>query len=188
LSKTLFTLYPGKVLYFLGLAMLVGPLYSAETTAADTKLDYLQANHIMRSAAQLILKEHTTYRLLETCAERFPHLAQTANQTKNVWREHHRGITDKSQQIKQFVTHDLAIHNSAFAADNFALQIDQLIYDGVNTAIQELSQKTRKEQHYLCNRMILSVSTGDWNLSNRVKNDYEKVLNYKFNSQSQDRQ
>jgi hypothetical protein len=66
------------------------------------------------------------------------------------------------------VSHSIQDQQSDFSATKFTLDVETLIHNSVTSFRSELANKSRKDRHYLCNRMILSISAGEWDLTQKA--------------------
>jgi len=140
----------------------------ADTLAADNALSYEQAQSQMHAVGQVYLGEQMTLNLLADCAGEFKHLAESADRSKTIWLKNNIATVEKSKRIQDFVSQSIQAKQSDFGAVKFTLDIETLIHNSVTGFRSELASKPRKDRHYLCNRLILSISAGDWDLIKQV--------------------
>ncbi len=143
-------------------------------------LDYQGTQIIIGSAAQVLLKQNTSNTLLGYCANKFKHLSQSAHTASHDWQQKHAKIVLKAKDINRYVAKIIETHESSFAAEKFQLKIDSQVYDSAQKFKNEMIDKSRKQQHYLCNRLILSTAMGEWDLVNTIPEHYQRVNQFKL--------
>ena len=127
-----------------------------------------QAYKLMQAVGQIYLREQMTLHLLQDCASEFNHLSESAERAKSAWQQNNAQAVSMTGQVQDYVTQAIQSQHSDFEAVKFTLDIETLIHNSVSAFRSELAKKNRKDRHYVCNRMILSVSAGEWNLDQQV--------------------
>ncbi len=156
---------------------------NANEEAAKTKEampGYQDSQIIIGSSAQVLLKQNTSITLLNYCAIKFKHLAKSAHSAAQDWQLKHAVIINKANSINHYVASTIEIRDSSFAAEKFRLKIDAQVYDGAQKFKNEMASKSRKQQHYLCNRLILSTAIGEWDLVKVIPQHVQRVLQFKL--------
>ena len=151
-----------------------------QETVSGPILDYQDTQLIIGSAAQVLLKQNTSNTLLGYCANKFKHLSQSAHTASNDWQQKHAKVISKAKAINRYVGKIIETHDSTFAAEKFQLKIDSQVYDSTQKFKDEMAIKSRKQQHYLCNRLILSTAMGEWDLVNTIPEHFQRVNEFKL--------
>ncbi len=159
------------------------PLIPVSTQAGQTAENglagYAQAQANLHAVGKLRLQAQRIQRTLNLCADRYQHLRESASEALHQWQLTNQPILDKTSRVSETVLQNVRQLNSPFAAEKLALEIDTLISSQVTTFEQDFSQKPRKQQHYLCNRLILSISTGEHDLANTTPAATRLIMEYK---------
>jgi len=149
---------------------------------ASPAVDHEQAQSVMNAVGQIYLREQMTYTLLLDCADEFKHLGESAEHAKQTWQTPNNPIVDKSKRIQDIVAKSIQEQHTDFGAVKFTLDIETLIHNSVTSFRSELSSKTRKQRHYVCNRLILSITAGEWDLSQKVPDAVAVISDFKLES------
>jgi len=152
----------------------------SQDEAKDLTLGYLQTKVIVGSSAQILLKHKTTVTLLNYCATKFTHLSQSAISASHDWQQKHAPYIIKAKAITQYVANSIERHDSSFAAEKFQLKIDAQVYDNTQKIKLEMTNKNRKQQHYVCNRLILSTAIGEWDMNKKIPQHVQRVLQFEL--------
>ncbi len=147
-------------------------------TQSMPPLGYEQAQITMHAVGKVYLREQMTFALLTDCAGEFKHLAESADHAKEAWLKSNTTTVEKSRRIQDIVAHSIQAQQSDFGAVKFTLDIETLIHNSVTHFRSELADKPRKQRHYVCNRLILSITTGEWDLSQQVPNAVEIISEF----------
>ncbi|VAW99586.1 hypothetical protein MNBD_GAMMA21-1649 [hydrothermal vent metagenome] len=166
------------VLLILGVSASIST--ASEEPAKAVMPGYQTSQIIIGSSAQVLLKQNTSITLLNYCALKFKHLAKSAHSAAQNWQLEHAEIINKANAINRYVASTIEIRDSSFAAEKFQLKIDAQVYDGAQKFKSELTSKNRKQQHYLCNRLILSTALGEWDLIKVIPQHVQRVLQFKL--------
>ncbi|MGD8926644.1 MAG: hypothetical protein PVG20_07325 [Thioalkalispiraceae bacterium] len=174
-------LRPGttKLLLFTGL---LGVLLQPGTTCAvkpTPEIDYKQAQPLIQAAGQIYLHQQLTFKLLADCGSKYKHLAESALHAKQVWRKTNHPVVKKSQHIQELVAKSIQKQRTDYDAVKFTLEIEALVNKSVSEFRANLASKGRKQRHYLCNRLILSVTAGEWDLQRKVPKDVTIISQFK---------
>ena len=140
----------------------------AQADNEERLLNHEQAQSAMQAVGQIYLREQITFTLLTDCASEFKHLTESADHAKTSWLNTNATAIEKAKRIQEIVAHSIQIQQSDFGAVKFTLDIETLVHNGVTLFRSELTNKSRKQRHYICNRLILSISAGEWDLHNQV--------------------
>jgi len=172
-------------LLLMGIATLLLPsacleAYSEPDTHNNVILSYQDTQIIVGSAAQVLLKQNTLTTLLNHCATKFKHLHDSAHTASQDWQKKHATIITKAIDINRYISKTIETHDSSFAAEKFYLKIDSQVYDSTQQFKVDLENKSRKQQHYLCNRLILSTAMGDRDLVKVIPEHYQRVNKFKL--------
>lgn len=160
------------------LSMLSSGSY-AENTGTDEALSHEQAQRWMQAVGQIYLREQMTFQLLADCAGEFNHLSESADRARTNWQSTNNPSVKKANRIQDFVTHTIQSQQSDFEAVKFTLNIETLVHNSVSGFRSKLAEKSRKDRHYVCNRMILSISAGEWDLDQQIPEAISIVNTFK---------
>ncbi len=164
-----------KVVVFVTISLLV-----ASNTIAEERLSYQETQIIVAASAQVLLKQNTTRTLLEFCANKFKHLSESAHKASQNWQKQHTEVVNNAITINRSIARTIETYDSIFAAEKFTLKIDSQIYDSTQKIKAEITNKSRKQQHYLCNRLILSTAMGEWDLLKLIPEHVRRVNKFKI--------
>jgi hypothetical protein len=145
----------------------------------NPEIDYQHAQPLIQAAGQIYLHQQLTYKLLADCGTRYKHLADSAQRARQRWQKTNSPVVIKSQHIQELVAESIQKQRTDFDAVKFTLEIEALVNKSVSEFRAELAGKTHKQRHYLCNRLILSVSAGEWDLQRKVPNDVSIISKFK---------
>jgi len=149
---------------------------------ASPSVTHEQAQSVMNAVGQIYLREQMTYTLLLDCAGEFKHLAESADRAKQNWQKSNMLIVEKSKRIQDIVAKSIQEQQTDFSAVKFTLDIETLIHNSVTSFRSELASKTRKQRHYVCNRLILSITAGEWGLNQKTPNAVATISEFQINS------
>ena len=148
------------------------------TTQAESSISHEQAQSLMRAVGQIYLREQMTFHLLADCSREFKHLGESAGRAKEAWLKPNTPTIKKSKRIQERVAESIQAQQSDFGAVKFTLDIETLIHNGVTSFRSELANNNRKQRHYLCNRLILSISAGEWDLSQQLHDEVTIISDF----------
>lgn len=151
---------------------------AVHATQSTPPLGYEQAQIMMQAVGKIYLREQMTFALLVDCTGEFKHLAESANRAKGSWLETNTATVEKSRRVQDIVAHSIQMQQSDFGAVKFTLDIETLIHNSVTRFRSELADKPRKQRHYVCNRLILSITAGEWDLNRQVPNAVEIISKF----------
>ncbi len=152
---------------------------TGNVTGAE-RISLQESQIIVASSAQVLLKQNTTTTLLNYCATTFKHLSKSAQKSATGWQMKHAQIVNKADKINRYVASTIEKYDSIFAAEKFYLKIDSQVYDSTQIFKAEIANKSRKQQHYFCNRLILSTAMGEWDLVNVIPEHVQRVKSFKL--------
>jgi len=155
------------------------PAASDAQTQNTPSLSYQTTQAIMASTAQ-VLKQQAQVKLLDYCSTTFKHLSRSAHNAADDWNNKHRVLITKAKDIKQYIYTNLAQYGSPFVAERLDLKIDAQIHQHNQNVENILVRNSRKRQHYLCNRLILSIAAGEWDLSKQIPEHRQRVLRFEL--------
>ena len=170
---------------FHGLLYLIALMGNNTAQAAPTPseahitLSYEQARQLMPAVGRVLLQQQLTDALLQDCQSVFPHLKDSAGRAQQVWQQNNQATVEQARHIEQWVADSISETQSGMDAERFGLDIDTAIHNGVKQFRQDLADKKRKQRHYLCNRLILAVTAGDWDLKVKVPEDVAVISKFK---------
>ncbi|MGD8783370.1 MAG: hypothetical protein PVG75_02990 [Thioalkalispiraceae bacterium] len=141
------------------------PVYANQPA---TPISHDQAQVLMHAVGQVYLREQLTYSLLADCAGEYKHLSDSASRAKLTWQATNNPTVLKSRHIQELVSQSIQAQRSDYDAVKFTLDVEALINRSVADFRTSLASKSRKQRHYLCNRLILSISAGKWDLQQRI--------------------
>jgi len=170
-----YTITP-SICFTLLLTLPLTPL--AEANNEGRALDHEQAQTVMHAVGQVYLREQMTFTLLADCASEFKHLADSADNAKTTWLKTNTATVEKSRRIQDLVAHSIQTQQSDFGAVKFTLDIETLIHNSVTRFRSELAGKSGKQRHYVCNRLILSITAGEWDLNKQVADSVSTITEF----------
>ncbi len=149
-------------------------LSAALATNTTASVDYSTAKKLLQAVSQVQLNQQKTHSLLLYCGQQFKHLSTSANKAQKHWQQQNQTAIQQSSNVKNHITAQLQQH-SPLAADKLMLEMDALVRQGVTQFKQYLAEQTQKQRHYLCNRLILSVQAGEWDLKTQIPQALETL-------------
>lgn len=141
--------------------------------------NYEQAQRFMQAVAKILLREQLTHTLLDSCSASYAHLKSSAEQSRKKWHDMNRETLTRTKRVQKSVIQNIHETQSPQNAEKFSRDIDDLILNSVAGFKQELENKSRKDRHYVCNRLILSISAGDWDLSRQAPKAVKQITDFK---------
>ena len=148
-------------------------------SSPSPSIDYEQAQSLMHAVGQIYLHEQLTFNLLADCSVEYKHLAESANRAKEGWQKANRPTIEKSQRIQSLVAESIQAQRSDYDAFKFTVDIESLINTSVAEFRSEMASHSRKHRHYLCNRLILSIMAGEWDLKQKVPDGVAIISKFK---------
>ena len=154
-----------------------GPCLAASTASGAIAFD--TANELMAAVGKVKLATAQLENTLTYCPARFPHLQESANHARAQWRAGNQAVLDQSARVNNAVLESVKHNASAFTAEKMALEMDALVTHSVQQLSTQFAAKPVKEQHYLCNRLILSIATGERDLRIQDPDETRRLMNFK---------
>jgi hypothetical protein len=168
--------YPSRALLS-GLILLTsGPCLAAPATQA---IAFDTANALMAAVGKVKLTTAQVESSLAYCPARFPHLLESAEHARSQWHEDNQTVLDQTARVNTAVLESVKQNASAFIAEKMALEMDALVAHSVQQLNTEFAAKPAKEQHYLCNRLILSIATGERDLRVQDPDETQRLMDFK---------
>ena len=164
-------------------ALLALPFLSLTPTAiaqsGDEPIPYQTASSLLSAASKIRLSTDKLMTNLQFCGETFSHLQEGTVKARQQWLARNQAVLEHTAQVNRHIINNIRQSASPFAAEKMALDMDVLVSTDVNTFMQEFRDKGRKEQHYLCNRLILSIPDGDHDLATQTSTETKQLLDFK---------
>lgn len=158
------------------LLALNSPLFASTATSV---MDYQTARAVMQAIGKIQFQAHQLDNLLSYCGKEFSHLAESAGRAGRRWHKTNNPVIQHAVDTESLVLDSVKQSNSLFAAEKLALELDHLVSSKAKAFRQDFQNRTRKQQHYLCNRFILSVTAGERDLSNEIPEATHLIMEYK---------
>ena len=156
------------------------PVAEDQSHKPQPLISYETAQVIMHASAQILMKHQAATRLLEHCAMTFKHLDKSAQHAAQDWKTKHGPIVTRAKKIKYYIYQNIAQHDHPFEAEKLDLKIDAQIIAHIENLKTNLASNKRKQQHYLCNRLILSISAGEWDIDRVIPEHRQRILTFKL--------
>ena len=161
-----------------GLILLMsGPCLAA--SAASQVIAFDTANELMAAVGRVKLATAQLENTLSYCPARFPHLLESARHARVQWQAGNQAVLDQTARVNSAVLESVKLNASPFVAEKMALEMDALVTHSVHELSTQFAAKPVKEQHYLCNRMILSIATGERDLRIQDPDETRRLMNFK---------
>jgi hypothetical protein len=151
---------------------------SAETVSPV--VDYQTANTLLVAASKIQLSQKKLLANLQLCGETFAHLAEGANKARTQWMGRNHVVLDKATQVSTFITANLRDVASPFTAEKMAMEMSALVEQDTRAFVEQFKSRTRKHQHYLCNRLILSIPDGEQDLDKENPAETRALLDFQL--------
>jgi hypothetical protein len=142
-------------------------------------IPYQTASDLLSAASKIRLSTDKLVTNLQYCGEKFPHLQDGAIKARQQWYTRNQAVLAQATQISTHIIENIRQSASPFTAEKMALDMDSLVSTDVNAFMLEFKEKGRKEQHYLCNRLILSIPDGDHDLVTQNSTETKLLLEFK---------
>jgi hypothetical protein len=160
-----------------GLILLTnGPSLAAPASQA---IAFDTANELMAAVGKVKLTTAQLENTLTYCPTRFPHLLESAEHARTQWHTGNQAVLDQTARVNTAVLESVKHNASAFTAEKMALEMDALVTQSVQQLSTQFAAKPMKEQHYLCNRLILSIATGERDLRIQDPVETQRLMNFK---------
>lgn len=159
---------------------LLNPLIFAVESRADTpNIDYKHAKSLNQSIGKIFLAEQTTFTLLDFCADNYKYIRDATSNAREKWNRHNQPILTRARTLQSRLFRSIKNQHGEFNTEKYALQVDVLVQNGVSTLKYKLQSYNPKQRHYLCNRIVLSVSTGEWDIDRKIPEAYQMIKSFK---------
>ena len=146
---------------------------------ASPPLAFATANELMAAVGKVKLTTAQLENSLEYCPARFPHLRESAQHARSQWQRDNQAVLEQTTRVSNAVLESVRQNASPFVAEKMALDVDALVSQSVQQLSTEFAAKPAKEQHYLCNRLILSIATGERDLRVQDPEETQRLMNFK---------
>jgi hypothetical protein len=171
------------ILQLLRRGCLLCPILAALTPAyaapAHQPIAFSTANELMAAVGKIKLTTAQLENSLAYCPAKFPHLSDSAKNASTEWHKDNQAVLEQTALVNRLVIASVRQHASAFIAEKMALDMDALISKSVQQLSSEFAARPVKEQHYLCNRLILSIATGERNLLQQDPAETQRLMDFK---------
>lgn len=161
------------------LTLIVGSFSLTVTATETTALPFNTANSLMLAVGKEKLATAQLENTLNHCSTKFPHLQQSANNARRNWQKRNQTVLQQTALVNKAVIESVKQHASPFIAEEMALKMDNVIKQTTKQQISEFRAKSRKQQHYLCNRLILSVTAGEQDLQQQNPDETARLMTFK---------
>lgn len=162
---------------FSGLILVgVAPVSAAPTHQA---IAFSTANELMAAVGKIKLSTAQLENSLAYCPAKFPHLSDSAKNASSEWHKDNQAVLEQTALVNRLVIASVRQHASPFIAEKMALDMDVLVTKSVQQLNDEFAAKPVKEQHYLCNRLILSIATGERDLLQQDPAETQRLMDFK---------
>lgn len=152
---------------------------SAMAQSGHDPIPYQTANSLLSAASKIRLSTDKLISNLQFCGETFSHLQEGADKARQQWLARNQAVLTHAAQVSSHIIDHIRQSASPFTAEKMALDMDVLVRTDVNAFMQAFRDKGRKEQHYLCNRLILSIPDGDHDLATQNSTEAKLLLEFK---------
>jgi len=146
--------------------------------ASTMQADYLQTQRLTTALGKVLLSHKSTQALLALCAQNFPHLSGSVDEAQQHLAQVNKPFVNKAHAIQQHLVHSIAEQQNKFDAEKFSLEVDMAVQNAVTQFRQTLANYPRQEQHYVCNRLVLSVRAGEWDIRVREPGAGQMILDF----------
>jgi len=154
----------------------ITPVYAAPTQQA---IAFSTANELMAAVGKIKLTTAQLENSLAYCPAKFPHLSESAKNASTEWHKDNQAVLEQAALVNRIVIASVKQHASAFIAEKMALDMDNLVTKSVQQLSNEFAARPVKEQHYLCNRLILSITTGERDLLQQDPAETRRLMDFK---------
>jgi len=158
--------------------LIVVLLSASLCTAASDMLDAGLARKLAPAVARVSLQHKSTLALLSYCSQHYNQLKTSASHAVSTWVRNNQKILSKAEAIRLRLLDDISHKQTPLDAEQFALAIDTAVQRSVQQCRQALAAYPKKQQHYLCNRLILSVTAGEWDVQVKQHDAYSILENF----------
>jgi len=149
----------------------------ADTTTKP--ISYPTANSLLIAVSKIRLSKTRLLGNLQYCGETFPHLRQIADKAQQQWLVRNQPVLAEARRVSTTIFDNVKQTSSAYNAEKMVLDIDALVSRDTELFMQQFKDRRRKEQHYLCNRLILSIPEGDHDLVKQNPSESTQLREFK---------
>ena len=151
---------------------------AALTAASQPLIDFDKSSTLLTAASKIRVTNEKVLGNLQFCQESFPHLLESAEHARQVWHTRNEAILQHATSVSKYVINNIKQDSSAFVAEKMVLDMDLSVSQEVEQFLHNFRNKGRKEQHYLCNRLILSISDGEHDLERQNSTETRQLLDF----------
>lgn len=146
--------------------------------ASSAQEEYLHTRELTSALGRVLLSDKATRALLRLCSENYPHLSDSVNQAHEHLTQVNNPVVNKARILQQRLVQSITTQENAFDAEKFSLEIDLAVQNTVEQFKQTLVDYPRQERHYICNRLVLSVRAGEWDVQVREPEASRMISNF----------
>lgn len=147
-------------------------------TRAAAPISDNRVHQLAPAVAKVLLQRAATTALLHYCGQHYPHLHHASDRALAHWLHSNRQILQQADKLRKQLLRSIQQEHSRFAAELFALDIDKAVHQTVQHFEHSLATYPAPQQHMLCNRLILSVRAGDWDVSRKRAGAFAILKNF----------
>lgn len=152
-------------------------LFASLVSAAEAISD-ARARQLAPAVAKVLLQRASTTALLHSCGHHYPRLASPAEHATSHWLHANQQVLSKADSIREQLLQSIRQEQSRFSAEKFGLDIDKLVAQSVQHFEQALAAYSPAQQHAVCNHLILSVNSGEWDVQHKQAKAFTILQNY----------
>lgn len=150
----------------------------ASNVSAAEAISETQARQLVPAVAKVLLQRASTTALLHYCGQHYPRLESPAEHATTHWLHANQQVLTKADSIREQLLQSIRQEQSRFSAEKFALDIDKLVEQSVQHFEQALAAYSPAQQHKVCNHLILSVNSGEWDVQHKQAKAFTILQNY----------
>ncbi len=143
-------------------------------------IEYQNAVVINKALGRVLLGKETTHALIAYCSHNYQQLQKDAHKAINRWQEHNQDIVAKARSIQSQLAKNIKQRQNGFDAERYVLDIELAVQNGVTSFKKKLDSYPPAQHHYLCKRLVFSVSAGEWDIGKKYPDDYKYINDFKL--------
>lgn len=140
---------------------------------------YEMANTLWLAVSKVQTSHAKVLHNLDYCGIQFSHLHDVTAKSRSTWLEQNTAVLAQAERVRRYLINDMRVHASAFAAEKMTMDIDARINKDVEDFMHTFKNTGRKDQHYLCNRLILSIPDGEHDLNVQNASETKALKDFK---------
>lgn len=155
-------------------------LLTAVSYVYGSGIDYQNAVVLNKAVGRVLLGKETTHALIAYCSHNYQQLKKDANRAIDRWRERNKNIVARSRIVQSRLANSIQQRQNGFDAEKYVLDIALAVQNGVNSFKQKLASYPPAQRRYLCKRLVLSVSAGEWDIRKKYPAAYKHINDFKL--------